>query len=52
MYTTKRYKRAHSDLNLKVLSTCLASGKIFENVGFFQETRKILPSFKEMRKDR
>ena len=35
MYTTKRYKRAHSVLNLKVLSTCLARGKIFENVGFF-----------------
>ena len=35
MYTTKRYKRAHSVLNLKVLSTCLARRKIFENVGFF-----------------
>ena len=27
-------------------------GKIFENVEFFQETRKILPSFKEIHKDR
>ena len=31
----KRYKRAHSVLNLKVLSMCLAHRKIFENVGFF-----------------
>ena len=35
MYATKRYKRACSILNLKVLSTCLTHGKIFENVGFF-----------------
>ena len=35
MYSTKRYKRAHSVLNLKVLSTCLARGKIFENFGYF-----------------
>ena len=41
MYTTKRYKHAQSVLNLKVWSTCLARGKIFENVGFFNETRKI-----------
>ena len=34
MYTTKRYKCAHSILNLKVLSMCLACGMIFEN-GFF-----------------
>ena len=40
MYTTKRYKRAHSVLNLKVLSTCLARGKIFENFGPSLETRK------------
>ena len=32
--------------------TCLASEKIFENVGFFLETRKILSPFKEIRKDR
>ena len=35
MYTTKRYKYALSVLNLKVVSTCLTCGKIFENVGFF-----------------
>ena len=29
IYTTKRYKYAHSVLNLKVLNTCLARGKIF-----------------------
>ena len=52
MYITKRYKRAYSVLNLKVLSTCLARGMIFENVGFFYETRKILPSFKEICRDR
>ena len=40
MYTTKRYKRAHGVLNLKVLSTCLARGKIFENVGFFKGREK------------
>ena len=33
MYTTKRYEHAHSVLNLKVLSTCLAHGMTFENVG-------------------
>ena len=48
MYTTNRYKRARSVLQLKVLCTCLARAKIFENVGFFQEKRKILPSFKEI----
>ena len=52
MHTMKRYKRAHSIRNLKILSMCLAHGKIFENVGFFQETRKILLFPKEMRKDR
>ena len=50
IYRTKRYKRAHSVLNSKVLRTCFARGKIFENVGFFQETRKILPSLKEILK--
>ena len=35
MFTTKRYKRAYSLLDFKVLSTCLARGMIFENVGFF-----------------
>ena len=35
MYTTKRYKCAHSVFNLKVLSTFLVHGKIFENVEFF-----------------
>ena len=40
MYPTKRYKRAHSVLNLKVLNTCLARGKIFENVGFFFKRRE------------
>ena len=35
IYTMKRYKRAQSVLNLKVLSTCLARGKIFKNVGSF-----------------
>ena len=41
MYTTKRYKRVHSDLILKVLSACLARAKIFENVGFFSRDAKI-----------
>ena len=45
-------KHTHSVLNSKVLRTCLAYGKIFENVVIFQETRKILPSFKEIHKDR
>ena len=36
MYTTKRYKREQSVLNLKVLRTCLACGNIFKNVGFSQ----------------
>ena len=53
MYTTKRYKRAHSVLNLKVLSVCLAHGTIFENVGFFFKTReKSSHILKEIRKDR
>ena len=34
MYTMERYKRAHSVLNLKVLSMCLAHRMIFENIGF------------------
>ena len=46
MYTTKRYKRAHSILNLKELSTCLARGMIFENVGFlFLRDKKNPPVF-------
>ena len=40
MYTTKRYKHAHSVLNLKVLITRLARGMIFENIGFFERQEK------------
>ena len=43
MYTTKRYKCVHSVLNLKVLSTCLARGIIFENV-FFKRQEILLIS--------
>ena len=39
MHTMKKYKRAHSIHNLKVLRICLAHGNKFENVGFFKETR-------------
>ena len=49
-YTTKRYKRAHSVLYLKVLRTCLARGNIFENVGFPKETREILLFIKKYAK--
>ena len=49
MYTTKRYKRAYSVLDLKVLSTCLARGMIFENIGFFK--RKILHLLKKYAED-
>ena len=45
MYTTKRYKRAFSVLNLKVLSTWLSRGTIFENVGFFLRNKKNPPVF-------
>ena len=53
MYTTKRYKRAHSILNLKVLGTCLAHGMIFENVGFFKRQEKfsrLLKKYAEINK--
>ncbi len=51
MYTTKRYKRAHSVLNLKVFSTCLAHGMMFENVGFLRDQKS--PSvFREICIDR
>ncbi len=40
IYTTKRYKRAHSVLNSKVFGRCLARGKIFENVGFLFKRRE------------
>ena len=36
----KRYKRGYRVLNLKVLSTCLASGIIFRNAGFFFKRQK------------
>ena len=36
-------KHAHSVQNSKVIRTCLARGKILENVGFFKETRQNLP---------
>ena len=39
-YTTKRYKRAYSVLNSKVLSTHVARRMIFENVGFFKRQEK------------
>ena len=39
MYTTKRFKCAHSVLYSKVLRTYLPRGDIFENVGFFLKKR-------------
>ena len=36
-------KGAHSVHNSKVIKTCLARGKIFENVGFPKETRQNSP---------
>ena len=44
MYTIKKYKRACSVLNFKVLSTCLARQMIFENVGFFKRQEKQIPN--------
>ena len=43
IYDEKIQKRAHSVHNSKVIRTCLARGKIFENVGFSKETRQNLP---------
>ena len=40
MYTTKKYKRAYIVPYLKVLIMYLASGMIFENVGFFKRQEK------------
>ena len=40
MYTTKKYKRAHSVLDSKVSSTSLARGMIFENVELFPRDEK------------
>ena len=42
IYNEKIHKRAHSVHNSKVIRTCLARGKIFENVGFPKETRQNL----------
>ena len=55
MDTTKRYKRAHSVLNLKEISTCLARGMIFENVGFLflrdkKNPRVFLKKYEEISK--
>ena len=50
MYSTKRYKRAHSVYNSKVIRTCLTRGNIFENFGFPKETRYILPFIKKYAK--
>ena len=54
MSTTKRYKRAHSVLYLKVLSMCLVRGKIFENVGFFlkrlEKPSRLLKKYAEIGK--
>ena len=43
IYNEKIHKHAHSVQNSKVIRTCLARGKIFENVGFFKETRQNPP---------
>ena len=43
IYNEKIDKHAHSVQNSKVIRTCLARGKILENVGFFKETRQNLP---------
>ena len=50
MYTMKRYKHAHSVINLKVLSTCLVCGKIFENVGFLRDKKNPPVFFKEIQR--
>ena len=42
MYNEKIQKRALSVHNSKVIRTCLARGKIFENLGFPKETRQNL----------
>ena len=49
MFTAKRYKRAHSVHNLKMLRTCLARGNIFEN-GFFLRDEINPPVFKKYAK--
>ena len=43
IYNEKIHKRAQSVHNSKAIGTCLARGKIFENVGFPKETRQNLP---------
>ena len=43
IYNEKIDEHAHSVQNSKVIRTCLARGKILENVGFFKETRQNLP---------
>ena len=43
IYKEKIHKRAHSVYNSKVIRTCLARGKIFENLGFPKETRQNPP---------
>ena len=42
IYNEKIQKFAHCVHNAKVMGTCLARGKIFENVGFPKETRQNL----------
>ena len=37
MYITKKIQTLFSVLSLRVLSMCLASGLMFENVGFLRE---------------
>ena len=43
IYNERIHKRAHSVQNSKVIRTCPARGKVFENVGFPKETRQIHP---------
>ena len=43
IYNEKIHKHAHSVQNPKVIRTCLACGKIFENVRFPKEMRQNLP---------
>ena len=40
IYNEKINKHAHSVQNSKVIRTCLARGKILENVGFFKKRDK------------
>ena len=50
-YISKKYERAFNVHNLKVLSTCLVRGMMFENVGFLRDQISS-PVFREICRDR